>query len=241
MAERAVPTAAGVTSTAPQAVTVMGEPGSAPVSPGRAAAPLSERRIVDAALEVARREGLDRVTMRGLARDFGVTTMAIHYHVPTREALLRLVVERVLGQVEAPPDGPWEDRLRAVHRRLSVTVNDCPGVADWLVETSVTRNGTRLADLATAILLDAGFDERTSVLAQATTQAYWVGYLKLAAGFARRGGPPGRHRLADDPQTYPALERVASAGATLDAEAYLEFALDVIIAGLRVRAAEGAG
>ncbi len=97
MAERAVPTAAGVTSTAPQAVTVMGEPGSAPVSPGRAAAPLSERRIVDAALEVARREGLDRVTMRGLARDFGVTTMAIHYHVPTREALLRLVVERVLG------------------------------------------------------------------------------------------------------------------------------------------------
>ncbi|WP_322754206.1 TetR/AcrR family transcriptional regulator [Frankia sp. Cas3] len=204
-----------------------------PLSPS--AEPLGERRIVDAALAVARRDGLDQVTMRGLARHFGVTTMAIHYHVPTREALLSLVVERVLGQVEAPPDGPWEDRLRAVHRRLSAAVSDCPGVADYLVDITRTRHGTRLADLATGILLDAGFDERTTVLAQATTQAYWVGYLKLAAGFQRRGGPPARHQTADDPQIYPALDRVALARSALDAETYLEFALDVIIAGFRGR------
>ncbi len=216
----------------PAAAERTGEPGSPVASLARSGEPLNEGRIVDAALEVARLDGLDQVTMRGLARDFGVTTMAIHYHVPTREALLRLVVERVLSQVEAPPAGPWEERLRAVHRRLSVTVSDYPGVGDYILEGKTTRSGVRLADLSTAILLEAGFDERTTVLAQATTQAYWVGHLKLVAGFRRRGGPVARYRLDDDQQTYPALERVAPARAALEADAYLEFGLDVIISGL---------
>ncbi|WP_322756297.1 TetR/AcrR family transcriptional regulator [Frankia sp. Cas3] len=207
-------------------------------APARPAGALSERRIVDAAIRVARRDGLDRVTMRGLARDFGVTTMAIHYHVPTRKALLRLVVDRVLDKVEAlPPEGSWEDRFRVLHRMVSVVIRDCPGVADYLVH-NVTPSGVRLADITTGILLDGGLDEATAVLAQRTVQSYWIGYMKLVTGFEGRPRTVAERRPDSRLDGFPVLERVAPVRAGLELDAYLEFALELLIAGIRERSAQ---
>ncbi|HEY6925252.1 MAG TPA: TetR/AcrR family transcriptional regulator [Steroidobacteraceae bacterium] len=58
----------------------------------------TELRIRRAALRLLEKEGAEAVTMRRLARAIGITPMAIYHHFPTREALLRAVVDREFGE-----------------------------------------------------------------------------------------------------------------------------------------------
>jgi AcrR family transcriptional regulator len=212
--------------------------GSAPTA-GERGEGLSRDAIVVAAAAVARRQGFESVSMRGLAREFGVTAMAIHYHVPTREALLQLVAEHVLSSIEpAPDDGPWDERLRRVHENVGRVVGEYPGLATYLVGHRAVPSAVRFTDMSTAILLDAGFDERTVVLAQATTVSYWMGFLQLRPQFeGRRRHEPGK--VAGGSPGHPHLDQVAAARRELAADEYPRFAIDTIIAGLRQLLAGG--
>ncbi|MGV9669271.1 TetR/AcrR family transcriptional regulator [Gordonia sp. NPDC003504] len=55
---------------------------------------LSPRRteIVDAAIRILERDGVDALSMRALASDLGVGPMTLYYYVPNKAALLSLVV-----------------------------------------------------------------------------------------------------------------------------------------------------
>lgn len=56
-------------------------------------------RIAAAALEILLREGAQAVTMRRVAADAGVTTMASYRHYPNREALLRSVADAASAEL----------------------------------------------------------------------------------------------------------------------------------------------
>lgn len=83
--------------------------------------PLSRRRVLRAAVELADREGLDALTMRRLAHELGVEAMSLYHHVANKEAVLDGVVEVVVGEildavgdVDAPaPEDDWRAALRA--------------------------------------------------------------------------------------------------------------------------------
>jgi AcrR family transcriptional regulator len=62
------------------------------------------------ALRLTREVGLDNLSMRALARSLGVPPMTIYNYVASKEALHRLVVNHVLGQIRIP--GPDEARGR---------------------------------------------------------------------------------------------------------------------------------
>jgi AcrR family transcriptional regulator len=72
--------------------------------------------IVDAAVELADREGLDAVTMRHLAAELGVSPMTLYTYVPGRAELVDLMLDALYrGLVLAPTHGePWRQRLAAV-------------------------------------------------------------------------------------------------------------------------------
>ena len=201
-------------------------------------APLGVDVIVDTAVQIGRRDGFDAVSMRGLARHFGVTTMAIHYHVPTKTRLMELMADRVLSTVApAPTFGSWDERLRAVHQNVSEVLADFPGINRYLVSQRGIPSVLRLTDTTMGILLDAGFDEVTVVLAQATTVSYWMGFLQLRSRFDRKGRDSApRHTTVGE---YPALERVAAASAKVALEDYPSFAIDTIVAGLRALLTQG--
>ncbi len=67
------------------------------------AVPLRRERVLDAALVVAEREGLERLSMRLVARELNVSTMGLYRHVANKDDLLDGLVERLLG--EAPASG----------------------------------------------------------------------------------------------------------------------------------------
>jgi TetR/AcrR family transcriptional regulator, tetracycline repressor protein len=78
---------------------------------------LSPDLITDAALTLADAEGIDALTMRRLAQSIGCEAMSLYKHVPNKDALLDLLVERILREFVAP--GP-----RLGPRRRLVAVAD---------------------------------------------------------------------------------------------------------------------
>ncbi|WP_375488450.1 TetR/AcrR family transcriptional regulator [uncultured Mycobacterium sp.] len=64
---------------------------------------LDEQSIVEAALQIARHRMAD-LTMRSLSERLQVSVGALYKHVAGREALVELVVEKILSQ--APPMSP---------------------------------------------------------------------------------------------------------------------------------------
>jgi AcrR family transcriptional regulator len=157
----------------------------------RAAGPranLSEDDVVAAALRLTRRAGLAGLSMRALAEELGVTTMAAYYHVPSKEALLDLVANAVLEGVQAPEEGAWSERLIEQNRRMRQALLEHPGLSTYLQERPLTAAGRQLSDHTLDMLEQAGFSRDEARLASATTQAFLLGRLsiEMAAGGTSR-------------------------------------------------------
>ena len=80
---------------------------------------LSERLIARTALARLDAEGLEGLTMRGVAADLGVSPMTLYSYVTDRDALLEAVTQIVYAEIEAPDGtaGPRES-LRALMRSV---------------------------------------------------------------------------------------------------------------------------
>src|SRR3712207_8923049 len=79
--------------------------------------PLSRRRVLEAAVRFADREGLEALSMRKLGADLGVEAMSLYNHVPNKDALLDGMVEVLLGELEVPSEkAGWEERVREAYR-----------------------------------------------------------------------------------------------------------------------------
>lgn len=82
--------------------------------------PLSRERVLQAAVDLADREGIRALTMRRLAEDLGVEAMSLYYHVANKEALLDGVVDLIVAEInsevntiDAPrPEDDWKQAMR---------------------------------------------------------------------------------------------------------------------------------
>ena len=83
-------------------------------SPDARRLPLSRGRVLDAAVELADREGFQALSMRKLGQELGVEAMAIYRHVRDKNELLDELAERIVGQMgTAEPGEDWKAVLRA--------------------------------------------------------------------------------------------------------------------------------
>src|SRR4249920_226372 len=94
-------------------------------APGqRKGAPLSRSAVVDHALAVADADGPAAVSIRRIAQDFGVTPMALYWHVKNKDELLAAMGDRIVEGVELPAPGPGTDlgELRGLLTALVVAL-----------------------------------------------------------------------------------------------------------------------
>lgn len=88
----------------------------------RASARLSREAIVAAAVALADRDGLDRLSMRRLGQELGADPMSVYHHLRDKGALLEAMVDAVVAGItpdDSPDDSPddqpaWTDDLRAL-------------------------------------------------------------------------------------------------------------------------------
>ena len=67
--------------------------------------------ITAAAVRIADTEGFDALSMRRLAVELDAGTMTLYHYVRTKDELLTLVVDAVMGEVVLGPDEPLPDAL----------------------------------------------------------------------------------------------------------------------------------
>jgi len=128
---------------------------------------LSSERIVHAALAVVDAEGLDACTVRRLAEELDTGSASLYRHVASRDDLLVLLVDHVLGDVRYPPDeasgrATVEALASELRRVLLDHRNLVPALA---VSPLLGPNAVRGTERGLAGLLDAGFDAGVAVTA----------------------------------------------------------------------------
>jgi AcrR family transcriptional regulator len=192
------------------------------VGVNRGRRPLDRRLILDAAIKLTDREGLEALSMRRLGRELGVEAMSLYNHVPNKEALLNGMVEVLLEELEVPADAledSWEERVRN------------PNVFPLFTMRPLnTVESLKLFEL----LREAGFDIVSALRAFRVLSSYTVGYaIAEIRGFALESdiSRPGVHGFSEVEllrifKSPPPLEKA-------DRDAEFEFGLTLILVGLR--------
>lgn len=119
------------------------------------------QQILDAAMAIADRDGLDKVSMRTVAENVGVTPMALYRHFDSKLALLDGMVERLVTSLR-PEDvtGSWDERLTALAHAYRGLAQRHPWSADLLFSRpSVTPDAARVTEFIYAAIRDAGVPE----------------------------------------------------------------------------------
>lgn len=206
---------------------------------------LSRELVVERAVELADREGLAAVTFRRLADEFGVTPMALYWHVDSKEELLAAMADRLyLGITPVPhPGAPWSDELRALAVALTAALrahaNLAPLAGPRILESE---DGRRLTERALEVLRGAGFSvEQSAEIARHTLRTA-VALVIEESDIARSAADEGRDDLwrakragleSLEPALYPRLIEAADAlTACDDPERFYRYGLDLLVAGV---------
>jgi AcrR family transcriptional regulator len=83
---------------------------------------LSRDRILDVALALSQREGIEALSMRRIAAELGTGAMSLYNHVPDKAALLRGLADRVLSEVAFPEQASWREVTEAWATSLRATL-----------------------------------------------------------------------------------------------------------------------
>ncbi|MEM9731276.1 MAG: TetR/AcrR family transcriptional regulator [Myxococcota bacterium] len=109
---------------------------------------ISSQQIIDAAIVVLARQGYARTSLLDIAKEAGMSKGALHYHYPTKEALIHAVLETACNVVQArtldawsPSDNPFE-ALRGSLEEL------------WAIRAQRTNEALVVADLLALSLVE---------------------------------------------------------------------------------------
>lgn len=207
--------------------------------------------VVDTAIELADRDGLEAVSMRTLAERLGVGAMTLYSYVASRDDLVVLMFDQVLGRTELPPlAGDLRARLTTVAEvqlaecRAHPWLLDVVGVRPWLGPNVADRyewqlsavEGVGLDDIEMdqTITLVAGFATNIARAEHAVRQAERQSGMTDLEWWEANGEELGRVMAGRD---YPIAGRVGSAAgeayqAGTDPNRELEFGLARILDGI---------
>jgi AcrR family transcriptional regulator len=143
--------------------------------PGQRQARFTRSELAQTAIRIADTEGLDALSMRRLAAELGAGTMTLYHYVRTKDELLTLVSDEVMGEVLLPEGHvlptEWTEAIVVVASRSREAMRRHPWVFDVRADLGLGPNGVRHMDqtlqavdsidasLATKLDLVAAVDE----------------------------------------------------------------------------------
>lgn len=222
--------------------------------PKRRRDPLTQEAIVDAAIGVLDSEGLDALSMRRIADELDTGPASLYWHVGSKDGLLDLVLERIIGEQEVPDPDPerWQEQLKEVFRSMRVTILRHRDV----VRISIGRvpmgpNALRWSERVLAILRAGGVPDELAVLGHHLLISTVNGFTIDETG--QGGQPPAdqppdqeiatmaRDYIASLPaDQFPNMVALADHYAVFDQDVRFELLLDLFVDGLAKRAAGAA-
>ena len=220
---------------------------------GRRRDPLTREAIVRAALRVLDREGLAGFSMRRVADELDTGAASLYWHVGSKDGLLDLIMDEVIGEQEVPDPEPdrWQEQLKEVARTMRATIRRHRDI----VEISIGRvpmgpNALRYTERVVAILRAGGVPDQLAVQSYLLLLSVVNGFTMDEAGYEAEteagAAPPleeGAEMVGDYLRSLPANQfpntiEVAAHFADADQEGRFELLLDLFVEGLAKRAEE---
>lgn len=193
---------------------------------------LNRARVLEAAVELADREGIEALTVRHLADVLGVHPTSLYNHVASKDALLAGVVERLFDEADLPVKvQTWEDWVVALANALRTTARSHPGA--FFALTRVPATSARPLQ-QTELALDA-FRRGGFSIGEARDAVAGVSLALL--GLALNESPGTAEVVSVEMAKAARLPRVLEA-LTADGEGeggHWDLIVDVLVSGLRDR------
>lgn len=207
-------------------------------------APLDREQIVGTALALLDRDGLDALSMRSIADELETGPASLYWHVGSKDELLDLVFDRVIGELRVPDPDPdrWAQQLKDLAHAMR------GGIARHrdIVRVSMGRfpvgpNALRFAEGVLAILRAGGLSDELAV-----SGSYLL--TVVVNGFMLEQAPVGRQPDGDflrmvseyfaslPGDRFPNLVAVAGAFTEGDADTRFALLVDLFVDGLVGRA-----
>jgi TetR/AcrR family tetracycline transcriptional repressor len=157
---------------------------------------LTRPAIVRRALKIGETEGLDAVSLRRLASDFGVTPMALYRHVRDKQDLINAMAELVMEGIDLTvgfrASMSWTDRMR----RAMLNFRDQMDGRPLALQLQIAYSGDNLSAFwrpiedVLGILLSAGFKPRDASKLIRIVSNLLAGYLLLVRPAGPRTNQP---------------------------------------------------
>lgn len=193
----------------------------------RGRARLTRQTMIDAALRLLDEVGLDGLTVRRLAAEFGVQSPALYWHIRTKQDLLDGMADAIVQAAGMGPPKPgehWQEwlarRARAYRASLLAHRDGARVVAG---ATALSPETVRMFEAELAAMTGCGFTPVLAVRTISTLTHYITGFV-LQEQAAR---PTGRPVEEPAPTLMAALR---AGGSPLGADAF-EHGLRAIING----------
>jgi AcrR family transcriptional regulator len=155
---------------------------------------LSEDDILDAALSLLDEGGPNAASVRGIAAKVGVAPNAVYTYFPDKAAVVRAVVERLLGSVDhgtfADRSRPWRQRVEQVAVELRTRLAAHPGAVSLVIGGPMDGpNALALNEALLELLTDAGLSPAAAGQALYLLIVYVFGSIALEVADVRQPGP----------------------------------------------------
>jgi len=150
--------------------------------------PLSEERVLRAAIGLADECGIESLSMRELGRRLEVEAMSLYNHVANKDDILDGMVDLVVGEIDLPSDEVgWKEAMRT----RAISARDVFSRHPWvsILMDSRERSGParmRYLDWVIGTLRRAGFSIDQAAMAFSVIDSYVYGFgrqqLNMSAG-----------------------------------------------------------
>lgn len=202
--------------------------------PGRSRQPLTRDRVLQAALDLVDREGLEAVSMRRLGEALGVEAMSVYNHVPSKADVLDGVFEQVLA--ELPPlkrGSSWKATLRARALALAdVLVKHPNALPLFATRPAVTEGAMRHVEEALSVLHEAGFGAAQSLTLFQLVFTFVVGHTLNTYGPVRAEEMTVPAYAMLDAARFPRVRAMAAVLAARNPRKELELGVDLLLDGV---------
>jgi AcrR family transcriptional regulator len=203
---------------------------------------LTRENILQEAVRLVDKNGIDALSMRKLGQQLGVEAMSLYNHIANKDDLLDGIVDKVIVEIDLPTLGmDWREamRLRAFSAREVFAKHPW---APMLIDSRVSGGMGRLRYFEAVIgtLRRAGFTIELAVRAFSLIDSYIYGFGRQSLNSsANDGGSPQEAEAfleALPVEQFPYLAEMAStftSNAGYDEAADFEFGLNLILDGLQ--------
>lgn len=201
---------------------------------------LSKEIIIEAAYQFVDDHGLEKLSMRNLAKVLNVKAMSLYNHIKNKDELIDELVERLVSEIEIPS---YEESWQSAMRKRSWSIHKVLMKHPWGTKPLVSRpnigeNVLTLFDRSLGALIQAGFSNEESDKIITTFNSYIYGFLLIVQNFpleeSEYSEQAKEHQFLFPIDVYPSLHHLSK---DIQDEIYsgiadFNFGLEQLISGI---------